>query len=91
MSSVDKEMVLSYLKDLAYATTGRYIYIYGIVILNPTKLTYHCTSPLEAKFEETWRIIKMQPWYAMNQKLQDYLESEWMSCSPVSTCTCVLC
>ena len=42
----------------------------------------------EAKFEEVLQSIKTAPWYTTNTKLQEYLQSEWISCKQVSVFCC---
>ena len=36
------------------------------------------------KFEQILAIIKGQLWYTTNTRLQEYLQSEWISCKEVS-------
>ena len=41
----------------------------------------YCVEP---DFLKVWEMVQEQPWYSSNPKLQNYLETEWISCAAVS-------
>ena len=76
----DRDTLLSYLKDLAYATTGTFYKCHITVSVIQTLQLF----PTESKFQQILEIIQKQPWYVNNPNLSSYLESEWLTCIPVS-------
>ena len=83
----NRSIVLSYLKDLAYAVTGTvYIYTYKCHMYRHTSsfAHVHASYITDKHFENVLKLIKIQTWFTNNQKLQTYLETEWLSCIPVN-------
>jgi len=68
----DRDTLLSYLKDLAYATTGTFYKCHITVSVIQTLQLF----PTESKFQLILEIIQKQPWYVNNPNLSSYLESE---------------
>ena len=52
---------------------------YTLISISPVPISFTATQ-----FQQLWGMIQTQPWYTNNPKLSLYLESEWLSCSPVS-------
>lgn len=51
----------------------------------PNTFIYHtCAYLRRGKFEQILRDIKQNAWYLHNPKLQNYMETEWLNCRPVS-------
>ena len=78
-----KNVVSAKLKQLAYTSTGMNTVMLRIRNGYLTCMHVHILFT-EEKFQDILQSIKTAPWYTTNPKWQQYLESEWLSCKPVS-------